>query len=43
VNFELSEDQQMFSDLAKQFSDAEFLPHAAKWDDEHIFPKDVIA
>jgi hypothetical protein len=43
VNFDLTEDQQMFADLAKQFSDSEFLPHAAKWDQEHIFPKDVIA
>ncbi len=33
----------MFADLAKQFSDSEFLPNAAKWDQEHIFPKDVIA
>jgi hypothetical protein len=43
VNFDLTEDQQMFSDTAKQFSDAEFLPNAAKWDEEHIFPKSVIA
>ncbi|PHR82512.1 MAG: acyl-CoA dehydrogenase [Colwellia sp.] len=43
MNFDLTEDQQMFADLAKQFSDSEFLPHAAKWDQEHIFPKDVIA
>lgn len=43
MNFELTEDQKMFADMAKQFSDAEFAPHAAKWDAEHIFPKDVIA
>jgi alkylation response protein AidB-like acyl-CoA dehydrogenase len=43
VNFDLTEDQQMFADLAKQFSDSELLPNAAKWDQEHIFPKDVIA
>ena len=43
MNFDLTEDQQMFADLAKQFSDSEFLPYAAKWDQEHIFPKDVIA
>jgi len=42
MNFDLTEDQQMFADLAKQFSDAELLPNAAKWDQEHIFPKDVI-
>ncbi|QOL24712.1 acyl-CoA dehydrogenase family protein [Thalassotalea sp. LPB0316] len=43
MNFELTEDQKMFADMAKQFADAEFAPHAAKWDAEHIFPKEVIA
>ena len=43
MNFDLTEDQQMFADLAKQFSDSEFLPNAAKWDQEHTFPTDVIA
>ncbi|MDO6508770.1 acyl-CoA dehydrogenase family protein [Colwellia sp. 4_MG-2023] len=43
MNFDLTEDQQMFSDTAKQFSDSELLPNSAKWDQESIFPKDVIA
>ncbi len=43
MNFDLTEDQQMFADTAKQFSDSELLPNAAKWDQEHIFPKDIIA
>lgn len=43
MNFNLTEDQQMFADTAKQFAEAEFAPHAAKWDQEHIFPKEVIA
>ena len=42
MNFDLTEDQQMFADTAKQFSDTELLPYAAKWDLEHTFPKDVI-
>ena len=42
MNFDLTEDQQMFAALAKQFSDSELLPNAAKWDLEHTFPKDVI-
>ena len=42
MNFDLTEDQQMFADTAKQFSDSELLPNAAKWDQEHTFPKDVI-
>lgn len=43
MDFNLSEDQKAFVDLAKQFSDAELLPNAAKWDEHHIFPKDVMA
>lgn len=42
MNFDLTEDQQMFADTAKQFSDSELLPNAATWDQEHIFPKEVI-
>ena len=42
MNFDLTKDQQMFADTAKQFSDSELLPNAAKWDQEHTFPKDVI-
>jgi alkylation response protein AidB-like acyl-CoA dehydrogenase len=42
MNFDLTEDQQMFADTAKQFSDSELLPNAAKWDLEHTFPKEVI-
>ncbi len=42
MNFELNDDQRAFIDLAKQFSDAELAPNAAKWDAEHIFPKDVM-
>ena len=42
MNFDLTQDQEMFSQTAKQFSDSELLPNAAKWDLEHIFPKEVI-
>ncbi len=42
MNFDLNEDQQMYVDLAKQFSDSELLPNAAHWDQNHIFPKDVL-
>jgi hypothetical protein len=31
-----------FAETAKQFAMTELLPNAAKWDQEHIFPKDVI-
>lgn len=42
MNFDLTQDQQMFADTAKQFSDSELLPNAAKWDIDHTFPKEVI-
>ncbi|WJG10977.1 acyl-CoA dehydrogenase family protein [Aliiglaciecola sp. LCG003] len=42
MNFDLTEDQLAFAQTAKQFADQELAPHAAKWDKEHYFPKDVI-
>lgn len=42
MNFNLTEDQQAFAETAKQFAMSELLPNAGKWDQEHIFPKDVI-
>ncbi|GAA4877372.1 acyl-CoA dehydrogenase family protein [Ferrimonas pelagia] len=42
MNFNLSEEQQAFVDMARQFADAELAPFAAEWDKTHHFPKDVI-
>lgn len=42
MNFDLTSDQKMFADTAKQFSDIELLPNAAQWDLQHTFPKSVI-
>lgn len=42
MNFELTDDQIAFSQTAKQFSDQELAPYAAKWDREHYFPVEVI-
>ncbi len=42
MNFDLTEDQIAFADAAKQFAEQELAPNAAKWDQEHIFPKEVI-
>ncbi|WP_394147871.1 acyl-CoA dehydrogenase family protein [Shewanella atlantica] len=42
MDFNLSEDQRQFADLARQFSDEQLAPFAAKWDEEHHFPKEVI-
>ncbi|MCL1037794.1 acyl-CoA dehydrogenase family protein [Shewanella submarina] len=42
MDFNLNEDQRQFAELARQFAAEELAPHAARWDEEHHFPKDVI-
>ena len=42
MNFDLTEDQQAYRDAARQFAVGELAPHAARWDEEQHFPKDVI-
>lgn len=42
MNFDLTEDQQAYRDAARQFATGELAPHAARWDEEQHFPKDVI-
>lgn len=43
MDFELSDDQRAFAESARQFAQAEFAPHAARWDEEAIFPREAIA
>src|SRR5215210_7680879 len=42
MHFELSEDQLAFQDAARAFMQAELLPHAAEWDEEKVFPVEVL-
>ena len=42
MDFNLTEDQQAFREAARAFAEKSMAPFAAKWDDEHIFPKDVL-
>ncbi|MFM2588101.1 acyl-CoA dehydrogenase family protein [Vibrio sp. TBV020] len=42
MDFELNEDQRMFADTAAQFSKDKLMPMAEEWDQQQIFPKDVI-
>ena len=42
MDFELNEDQLAFAEVAKQFADQMLAPHAAGWDENHHFPKDVL-
>jgi alkylation response protein AidB-like acyl-CoA dehydrogenase len=40
--FDLSEDQREIQDLARRFTADRISPHAAEWDEKHIFPRDTI-
>src|SRR3954451_22918811 len=42
MQFELSAEQQAFRTVVRDFADAEIAPHAELWDQEHIFPTDVV-
>ena len=43
MDFDLTDDQRAFQEAAITFARKEMAPHAARWDAEHIFPRDVIA
>jgi len=42
MDFQLSADQQAFQDMARLFAREELLPHAAHWDEDHVFPVDAM-
>ena len=42
MDYRLTEDQQAIKDLADRFTADEITPQAAKWDEEHIFPRETI-
>ena len=43
MDFELSPEQREIQALAREFAAAEIEPHAAEWDREHRFPKEVFS
>lgn len=43
MNFELTDEQQAFAQAARDFAVGELAPHAAKWDEEEIFPREAFA
>lgn len=43
MDFNLTDDQQAFVDTARAFAEKEMAPHAARWDEEHIFPREVFS
>ncbi len=40
--FELTEDQLAIQEMARKFTADAITPHAAEWDEKHIFPRDTI-
>ncbi len=43
MSFDLDDEQREVRALARRFADEEIAPHAAAWDREHRFPRDVFA
>jgi alkylation response protein AidB-like acyl-CoA dehydrogenase len=43
VDFELTQDQKEIQSLTREFAQAEIEPHAAQWDRDHEFPRDLFA
>ncbi len=43
TQFDLTDDQRAIQDMARKFTADAITPHAAMWDEEHIFPRDAIA
>jgi alkylation response protein AidB-like acyl-CoA dehydrogenase len=41
VDFDLTQDQREIQALTRDFAQAEIEPHAAQWDREHLFPRDL--
>lgn len=40
--FELTDDQRAIQDMARRFTAEEITPHAAHWDEKHIFPLETL-
>ncbi|HEX2381220.1 MAG TPA: acyl-CoA dehydrogenase family protein [Acidimicrobiales bacterium] len=42
MQFELSEEHEAFRAVVRDFAEAEIAPHAEEWDQQHVFPTDVV-
>jgi alkylation response protein AidB-like acyl-CoA dehydrogenase len=42
MDFELSEEQRAIQEAASDFAAAELAPHSARWDEDRLFPVDVL-
>ncbi|MDP9364849.1 MAG: acyl-CoA dehydrogenase family protein [Chloroflexota bacterium] len=41
-SFELTDDQRALRDTIREFAEAEIAPHAAEWDQQHVFPTETV-
>ncbi|MEK0082940.1 acyl-CoA dehydrogenase family protein [Benzoatithermus flavus] len=42
MDFELSQDQRAIQEMARSFAAEELAPHAAAWDEHHVFPVETL-
>ncbi|HEX9994178.1 MAG TPA: acyl-CoA dehydrogenase family protein [Acidimicrobiales bacterium] len=42
MDFELSEEQEAFRKVVRDFAESEIAPHAEAWDRDHVFPVDTV-
>ena len=42
MHFKLNEEQSAIRDMVRDFAEQEMAPHAAEWDEKHIFPVDTL-
>jgi butyryl-CoA dehydrogenase len=42
VEFEFSEEQEMFRKVVRDFAESEIAPYAEEWDRDHVFPTDTV-
>ena len=40
--FDLTDEQRQIQEMAQAFTADAITPHAAEWDEKHIFPRDTI-
>ncbi|MGN6696052.1 MAG: acyl-CoA dehydrogenase family protein [Aquihabitans sp.] len=42
MEFEFTEEQEMFRKVVRDFAESEIAPHAEAWDRDHVFPTDTV-
>ena len=42
MDFEFTDEQEMFRKVVRDFAETEIAPHAEAWDRDHVFPTDTV-